>query len=998
MQCDGCGHENRITAAFCESCGARLDSSTEAAWNHDLQTSHDFVGYRGELNELVAALDDTISGKGKMFMLTGEAGIGKTRLAQELAGIAEQRGAQVLWGRCYDGDGAPPYWPWVQFIRTFIQDSDPGHLSSLMGTGASDIAEIVPQLKEKLPNLDPPPALEPESARFRLFDSVSTFLTNASFATSGRPLVLVLDNLHWADTSSLLLLEFLAPELERSRILVLGTYRDVDVPRRHPLSQSLGNLIRESGGGFQRVQLRGITQEEVARFIELTSEISAPPDVVSAVHSRTEGNPLFVTEIVRLMKEEGQDWDARIPEGIRDAIGRRLSRLSDDCNGVLTVASVIGREFSLQQLVRLVDDQSEDELLDLLDEASEGHAIEEADSGVGFYQFTHSLIQQTLSSELSTRRRVRMHKQIAEALEEIYGDGSEAHAGELAHHYHEASVMIGSEKMVHYSLVAGESALASYAWEDAHAHFELALAVNEEQPMSGEMAGALFGLARAQSALLGRLDLQQAADMLRRAFDAFVQIGDEEGALKVALNSFPRVHGPQGLTDMYSEAIKIAPPQSHEEGRLLVASARLFSYERADYDAAERASAQALEIADVNDDPALEAFALANAAQIEWLHLHLDKALEHALRAVTLSRQVGDTESEMEGLRAAMIVLTTLGDSVRASEHVLVGLELADKLRSRMSTAFQYAGVTTLAVCLGDWARAREFGDKGLTVTPTERRIIYPRMCAEYQTGNFTAGRRYLADLAETGYWSRGVGYAARLGGDVEAFDFVKAEEQLWQELASPTLEPSWRLVARVSLALIAVQNGDAKKAEEQYPYVNERPGILVPNQNMSTDHVLGLVAHAMGNLDDAQGHFEDALTFCRNAGYLPELAWTCYDYATLKHECGERNEALALLDEALTIATDLGMRPLIEKAAALRDDMESGPPEAASYPANLTERQAEVLLILSAGKTNREIAKSLVLSERTVQRHIADIYKKIDARNRAEATAFALTELDPSE
>ena len=380
MLCPSCGHNNSATAKFCEECATRLDAPTDEASRNVLLTSGDFVGRRQEMGELVAALDDALEGRGRLVMLVGEPGIGKTRIAQELASISGERGAQVLWGRCYEGEGAPPYWPWVQLIRAFIEDKEPEHIASVMDAGAADVAEIVPQLRQKLPDLQPSPSLDPEAARFRLFDSITTFLKKAA---ETQPLVLILDNLHWADRTSLLLLEFLAPELERSHILVMGTYRDVDVSRRHPLSQTLGNLIREHL--FQRVQLRGMTLEEVGRFIEITADTNVSPEIVDAVHSRTEGNPLFVSEVVRLLKQEGfeeaQSWDVRIPEGIRDAIGRRLSRLSEQCNQVLTTASVVGREFSLQQLGRLTDNLSEDDILVILEESAEAYVTEEVEGG-----------------------------------------------------------------------------------------------------------------------------------------------------------------------------------------------------------------------------------------------------------------------------------------------------------------------------------------------------------------------------------------------------------------------------------------------------------------------------------------------------------------------------------------------------------------------------------------------------------------------------------------
>jgi len=395
-----------------------------------------FVGRQRETGELKAALEDVLSGRGRLVTLVGESGIGKTRTAQELATYAGLRQAQVLWGRCYEGQGAPPYWPWVQAIRSYVRDRDPQQLRSEMGAGAADIAEIVSDVGEQLPGLQPSPQLEPDQARFRLFDSITAFLKSAG---RRQPLVLILEDLQWADQPSLLLLEFLARELAGGRLLVIGTYRDEDVTRRHPLSLTLGELTRERL--FQRVQLRGLEHQDVGRFIELVAGVTPPHGMVEAVHRQTEGNPLFVTEVVRLLVQEGQltahrasatgrgdtdSWSVRIPEGVREVIGRRLDHLSERCNQTLTVASVLGREFTFEQLKPLMDDLTEDRLLEVLEEALAARVLEELPRVVGRHQFTHALIQETLLEDLSATCKVRLHARIAEAFEELYGDEVDA--------------------------------------------------------------------------------------------------------------------------------------------------------------------------------------------------------------------------------------------------------------------------------------------------------------------------------------------------------------------------------------------------------------------------------------------------------------------------------------------------------------------------------------------------------------------------------------------
>jgi len=370
-----------------------------------------FVGRQREMGDLKACLEDALSGRGRLVMLVGEPGIGKTRTAQELTTYAGLRGAQVLWGRSYEEQGVPPYWPWVQAIRSYVRETDPDQLRSEMGSGAADIAEVVSDVRERLPGLQPAPQLEPDQARFRLFDSIAAFLKTAS---QRQPLVLVLDDLHWADQPSLALLQFVARELGGARLLIIGTYRDMELSRQHPLSEALGELTRERL--FERILLRGLTQEDVGRFVEMTSGNSAPRGLAEAVHTQTEGNPLFITEMVRLLVQEGElrpdkvretdSWTIRIPEGVREVIGRRLNRMSQRCNDALTIAAIIGREFTLAKLQPLVEDVSEERLFEIMEEALASRVIEELPHSVGRYQFTHALIQETLAgkAELCDRR------------------------------------------------------------------------------------------------------------------------------------------------------------------------------------------------------------------------------------------------------------------------------------------------------------------------------------------------------------------------------------------------------------------------------------------------------------------------------------------------------------------------------------------------------------------------------------------------------------------
>jgi DNA-binding SARP family transcriptional activator len=293
-----------------------------------------FVGREPEFAELVAGLNDAFAGRGRLFLLVGAPGIGTSRHADELIARARARGARVVVGRCWEAGGAPAYWPWVQSLQAHVRETQPDVLRAQLGAGAADLAQLLPELRELFPGLGEPPAVEPESARFRLFEAATAFLTEASRT---RPLVLVLDDLHAADEPSLLLLRFLARQLGDIRVLVIGAYRDVDPTPRNPLTAAVAELARERV--TSTLALSGLDQDDVGRFVELVSGEEPSDELVAAIHEDTEGNPLFVGEIVRLLATEGTLERATgkppIPQSVRDVIARRLEHLSEECNRLL---------------------------------------------------------------------------------------------------------------------------------------------------------------------------------------------------------------------------------------------------------------------------------------------------------------------------------------------------------------------------------------------------------------------------------------------------------------------------------------------------------------------------------------------------------------------------------------------------------------------------------------------------------------------------------------
>jgi tetratricopeptide (TPR) repeat protein len=909
------------------------DSHEDQSTSLDSMAGGVFVGRHREMDQLKSIFEDVLSGRGRLVTLVGEPGIGKTRTAQELATYANMRGADVYWGRSYESGGAPSYWPWVQAIRSYVANTEPDALRNQMGSSASVIAEVVSDVREKLPDLTEPPHIDdPESARFRLFDSVATFLKQASNST---PIVLMLEDLHWSDKPSLMLLEFVARELANSKILIVGNYRDVELNRRHPLSVTLGDLTRERL--FERVVLRGLQRHDVQQFIERAAGIAPPTALVDAVQTQTEGNPLFVTETVRLLIQEGDitvgkaigggttSWEIRIPEGVREVIGRRLDRLSERCNDLLTLAAVIGRQFRFDILKELSEETTEGQLLDALDEALSARLVEELPEEVGFYQFTHASMQETLTEELSHTRAVRMHALIAVALEQHYGADSANHAEELVEHFAEAETVLGTEKLTKYSIIAGDAAAAALAWESAFNFYKIAIDAGPNPPTDPDTA-RLF--ARAGHALASLRRIDESIDLVGKAFDYFLDNGDYISAAEAIQVQYISGMGKVAVRPMISRVIDHVPESSALGIWLKSQLGHILSMYEGRYADGYRMIIEASEAAKTLGDPELIVKVNDDGALASFWNLEYPRAHEHIDRVLELEGVVDNPVMFAQAHGAISVKSAAEGDWSKADQESKIAIDFAKRSGDRQRVATSHWFGMRAAMERGLWESAREHADGALNAWPEDYRISARLSLLENEIGNAEAAEKILASV------ERSEEHPEALMGALVSIALITESSATWRQTVE-LIDTDWRGIHNapsVDLTQSALEGairlfqGQIDQAESLYRTVRE----LLPPEAKEVMTIANTDLHLATYISRKLKHADDALLYVKmwydwaKRGHKPlSIAWAAFRFSEILADRDDPSDAdriTELQDEAIAIAREIGLTPLLERVLAQRE------------------------------------------------------------------------------
>ena len=864
------------------------------------------------------------------MLLAGDAGIGKTRLAAELARRARDDGALVLYGR-FDEEALAPYQPVVEMVRGWSSGASLEPLRERLGVRAADLGLLFGEL-------GPPPAEEagdPDTRRMRFFDAVAALLGEAG---AQAPLVLIFDDLQWADRPTLQLLRHLLRSPQPQRVLLLGTYREAELEPGHSLLELVGDVRRE--GLLKRLDLGGLAEPEVAELVAALGVNGAEPAFVRALHGETEGNPFFIEEVVRHLRESERELhadisltEAGVPDGVREVTARRLRRLDPESRQALQFAAVIGREFDYDVL-EAVAPIHDDALIAALEDGVDARVLREA-GRVGRYAFTHALVRATLYDGLSRLRRARLHGRVGEAIVRLRGSDLDPYLPQLAFHFAQAAPVEQPDRAIDYALAAARRADRLLAWEEAAQHYRAALRARDltgarEDPVRAEL---LF----AQGTSEDRAGLEDAARATFQDAAATARMLGDAALLGRAALGFAGQWSVLGRVDeerlaVLEEALAALGEEDSPLRARLLARLALELYYSGDPGRRQALSEQAVELARRVGDPRTLAACLDARHYALWRPETVDERLEVAAELRRVAEQTGDAELELEGAGWTVVDLLELGDVVGADIQIAAASKLADALQRPLWLWWTLLLRCTRAQMTGRFEVAERLADEALEVG---RHGQAENAMNAYAQAMFNI-RREQGRLAEVEpavrqfvemypmlvAWRAGLALLlVELGREDEA----RAEFEALARLDDLPRDANW-LIGVTLLAEVAGALGDGARAEPLYSLLEPFAGrnVVVGRAatcNGSASRLLGILAAAMRSWELAEGHFINALAMHERMGAGPWVARTQLAYAEMlltRRRRGDRARARGLLEDANAIADTLGMPVVAGRAREL--------------------------------------------------------------------------------
>ena len=930
------------------------------------------VGRERELAQLDAALSDALAGRGGLVVLTGEPGIGKTALARTFVERATARGASSAWGTCWDGGGAPAYWPWVQVLRALARSEGVDTLRELLGDEAPWLAGLLSELSETLGAPAQESALDFDQARFRLFDALASLLAAVA---ERQPLVIVLDDLHWADASSLFALEFVARALPDMPVLAIAAYRHVEAHARDELASALAGLARSA----TRLPLEGLDRDDVGRLAAARAHglgsgepEDIPPRLVTAVHEASAGNPFYVDELLQLLARQGRLHDTRsldrplpLPDGVRDAIRRRLAPLKPEATQTLIAAAVIGGRFQHVTLASVLELSSTEILERLEAPLRAGIVVAAAEPGSFFFQ--HALVRDTLLESLGVTRRAQLHRVTADTLEELYRDDPEPRLAEIAHHFLHAAAEGGAEQAVDYAARAAKRAVGQLAYEEAVRLYERAIDVAASLPADDGRAWELQqGLGEA---LMRAGEVEGAQRALRAAAEHARHLDDPERLARTALASTPGSFSaglvePELVATLEEalERLDEAPSYDDTERRAAVdglrcrlrvqlALALYWSPQRA---RRERLVDEALALARaIFTGPAAQgsqaqrvfadrtlAFALAQGFVAVWGPDTVTRGLSISLEALELCERTNDAELAMQVHLWRISLLLELDDPARAHEEIEAFRSTARRLGQPRMLVFDRLHWAMAAHLRGEFEAAERFtadavaqarhvagsmapiiaDTQTLLVRRTQGRHLALAPLVRKNADRLPAMRRWRCELALV---------LAELGRHDEARR--ELEHLAAADFDDIPRDALW-LVAMSLLAELCALLGDRPRARRLYELLIPYEGRNVVSMGAAylgpVARYLGLLAMTIGEAERALGHLETARSAAERMGARPTVVLTALDAAEVlarRNAPGDASRARGLVEGVEQDAVRQQMDGAVARAEQLRARLDGG-------------------------------------------------------------------------
>jgi DNA-binding CsgD family transcriptional regulator/tetratricopeptide (TPR) repeat protein len=967
-----------------------------------------FVGRSAELGKLRMLLPRAEGEGRRVVLLGGEPGSGKSRLVREFAAEAARDGALVLYGAC-DAVVPTPYGPFAQALDRLARVIDTDELRTGLGTAGGELTRLLPDLRDRLGELPPPIRADPDTERHRLHTTVADLLDRVS---RGRPVVLVIEDGHWADAPTLLLLRHLARAPWSGRVLLFATFRDTEADVPDSLALTLADLRRSDD--VVRLRLGGLSDDEVAELVRRVAEGDAGvevPEVARAIADLTAGNAFLVCELWRALVEthviEVASGTVRLtrplselgtPESVREVVSERLARLAPPTSELLELAATAGAEFELDT-VRRGSGFTEPELVAALDEAIRSAIVVELPGRRLAYRFTHELVRRAVYDRLTSVRRAELHLRVGEA-REAGGAPSVRTLADLAHHFTAAAPLGEVGRAIEYDVLAARAATEALAFDEAARLLTTALDLGIDDP--AQRANVLLELGtvrhRAGKALEALNAFRSAAEIARELSDAQLlaqaAIGYEHASWRPAIL--------QGSVELLEEAAAALGDQESElRVGLLSGLARALDIQgRQQRGAIVRQNA--IELARRLDDRVGLATVLVRSY---WSRRTspIEQILEMLTESKALGEELGDDEIKAEATSWLVPTYVAVSDIPAARREVAALREMAELTRQPffLHVAEHYGA----AIALSDGrleaaeAMANRSEEAGRLLTGRDATGTYG-----FQMFSLRREQGRLAELASVirilagrerdhGAWRPGLASVlVELGMETEA---RRELTRITDAGLDPFRESLW-LAALTYIADASAALADQRAAALVYPELAPLAGTNVMIGHLVTyygaaDRYLGMLATALGEWELAEGHFEAAMALNRQMEAMTWVAHTEYEYGRMMLARGQLQRAQALLADADRDAAAIGMialRKRIQSLAAPAGLGGSGPP--AGLPDGLSAREAQILRLIARGLSNREIGTTLFISEHTAANHIRSILRKTGCANRTEAASYA--------